>query len=91
MRVCVVFLVVATERAREEAAAALGDEIIHVVDDDGDDEGQRGLTFDDTSEFVRAIAYNPVAPPSSNSNPAHPQRAEICRSTAGKRWKGSRL
>lgn len=49
----------AAERAQEEAAQA--DEIIKVEDNDLAEEGQGGLTFDDTSEFVRAISYNPAA------------------------------
>jgi U4/U6.U5 tri-snRNP-associated protein 1 len=47
------------ERARAEAAQA--DEIIKIEDDEATTEGQGGLTFDDTSEFVRAISYNPAA------------------------------
>jgi U4/U6.U5 tri-snRNP-associated protein 1 len=52
-------LPVAEERAREEAAQA--DEVIKIDDDESIAEGQGGLTFDDTSEFVRAISYNPAA------------------------------
>ncbi|TDL16570.1 SART-1 protein [Rickenella mellea] len=37
---------------------ANGDTAIKV--DDDDEEEQSGITFDDTSEFVRAISYNPV-------------------------------
>ncbi|KAH9917845.1 SART-1 protein [Fomitopsis serialis] len=47
---------IAEERAKSEGPAA---EVIKIEDDDNDDEG--GLTFDDTSEFVRAITYDPVA------------------------------
>lgn len=50
---------VAEERALQEAAQA--NEIIKVEDDEPTGEGQGGLTFDDTSEFVRAISYNPAA------------------------------
>jgi U4/U6.U5 tri-snRNP-associated protein 1 len=52
-------LIVAEERARAEAA--LANEIIKIEDDEPTAEGQGGLTFDDTSEFVRAISYNPIA------------------------------
>lgn len=49
---------VAEERAR--ASAGLN-EIIKVEDGDDSDEGDKsGLVFDDTSEFVRAIQYNPI-------------------------------
>ncbi|KAF9223389.1 SART-1-domain-containing protein [Gyrodon lividus] len=48
---------IAEERAQEQSAHA--DEVIKVEDVDEDD-GQSGLTFDDTSEFVRAISYNPA-------------------------------
>lgn len=53
------FVVVAEERAREEASRA--NEIIQVDDGEPTGEGDGGLTFDDTSEFVRAISYNPAA------------------------------
>lgn len=46
---------VVQERLNEQDAD--GDGIINVVEDDDD---ASGLTFDDTSEFVRAISYNPV-------------------------------
>jgi len=46
-------VVVADERAREQSAS---DEIVKIDDDE-----VGGITFDDTSEFVRAITYNPVA------------------------------
>lgn len=48
---------IAEERTKTEATH--GDGIIN-VDDDGDADGEGGLTFDDTSEFVRAITYEPV-------------------------------
>ncbi|EGN99241.1 hypothetical protein SERLA73DRAFT_108641 [Serpula lacrymans var. lacrymans S7.3] len=49
---------VADQRAREASINA--DDIIKI--EDGDEEtGGAGLTFDDTSEFVRAISYNPNA------------------------------
>ncbi|KAH9935252.1 SART-1 protein [Amylocystis lapponica] len=48
---------VAEERAQPETAN--GHVVINV--DDGEEAGEEsGLTFDDTSEFVRAISYNPV-------------------------------
>lgn len=62
---------VATERAREEAAQA--DEIIKIEDDDVGEEEQGGLTFDDTSEFVRAISYNPAA---VKAEPVEPSTAQ---------------
>lgn len=46
---------VAEERAKSEGPAQ---EVIKIEDDD---DGEGGLTFDDTSEFVRAITYDPVA------------------------------
>ncbi|KIJ62825.1 hypothetical protein HYDPIDRAFT_156925 [Hydnomerulius pinastri MD-312] len=49
---------VAEERAREQSVHA--DDIVKVEDAD-EDGGESGLTFDDTSEFVRAISYNPAA------------------------------
>lgn len=45
---------VAEERAKSEGPH----EVIKIEDDDNDGEG--GLTFDDTSEFVRAITYDPI-------------------------------
>lgn len=48
-------LLVAESRDREEAR-----ETIKVDDEEPTEEAQGGLTFDDTSEFVRAISYNPV-------------------------------
>ena len=58
-------LLVATERAQEALdaeAAASGD---HAMNGDVEaiKEEDTGLTFDDTTEFVRAIAYEPVAKP----------------------------
>ncbi|TFY60449.1 hypothetical protein EVJ58_g5150 [Rhodofomes roseus] len=47
---------IAEERAQPEGRAV---EVINIEDDDNDGDG--GLTFDDTSEFVRAITYDPVA------------------------------
>jgi U4/U6.U5 tri-snRNP-associated protein 1 len=50
--------VVAEQRAQEEAAAQ---EVIKVEElDDEDGDGSGGLTFDDTSEFVRAVGNNQV-------------------------------
>ncbi|KAJ6576459.1 SART-1 family-domain-containing protein [Mycena vulgaris] len=49
---------IADQRAQEEADAQ---EIVKVEERDEDDEGgSSGLTFDDTSEFVRAVGNNPV-------------------------------
>jgi U4/U6.U5 tri-snRNP-associated protein 1 len=53
------FFIVAGERAQQEPII---NGIIKVEDNEElDDESSRIITFDDTSEFVRAIAYNPVA------------------------------
>lgn len=56
------WLIVAAEREKGASVHANGNgtgpEVIK-VEDESDDEG--GLVFDDTSEFVRAITYNPVA------------------------------
>ncbi|KAI0342863.1 SART-1 protein [Trametopsis cervina] len=46
------------KKSRENGASGNGPEVIKVEDDD--EEGG-GLVFDDTSEFVRAITYDPVA------------------------------
>ena len=51
-------IIIVADRAREEASRTNG--IIKVKDDESG-EGEGGLTFDDTSEFVRAISYNPAA------------------------------
>lgn len=51
-------IVVAEER--ERSVTTNGHDVIKVEDDDEDASGT-GLTFDDTSEFVRAITYDPVA------------------------------
>lgn len=48
---------VAEERNREKSAQA--DHTLHI--DDAEDGDTNGLTFDDTSEFVRAISYNETA------------------------------
>ena len=42
---------------REQAMVTDGPEVIKVEDEDG----EGGLEFDDTSEFVRAITYDPIA------------------------------
>lgn len=69
---------------RERSATANGQEVIQVEDDDLAHEV--GLTFDDTSEFVRAITYNPVAvkqepqqPPSvaPSKQPPEPRDVEM--------------
>ncbi|KAG6373485.1 SART-1 family-domain-containing protein [Boletus reticuloceps] len=49
---------IAADRAREQSP--IGDGIIKVEEAD-EGAGDAGLTFDDTSEFVRAISYNPAA------------------------------
>ncbi|KAI0956196.1 hypothetical protein AcV7_006656 [Taiwanofungus camphoratus] len=46
---------IAEERAQSRAANS---DAIVMVEDDAD--GEAGLTFDDTSEFVRAITYDPI-------------------------------
>ena len=51
-------LSVAEERARSEEPSAV--DIIKVEDGEGGGEGSAGLVFDDTSEFVRGITYDPV-------------------------------
>jgi U4/U6.U5 tri-snRNP-associated protein 1 len=61
-------LTVAEERALAEAA--LSDDIIKIEDHEPMAEGQGGLTFDDTSEFVRAISYNPAAVKSEPIEPS---------------------
>ncbi|KAF8273229.1 SART-1 protein [Lactarius quietus] len=50
---------VAEERARSEETSAV--DVIKVEDGDAETEGSGGLVFDDTSEFVRGITYDPVA------------------------------
>jgi U4/U6.U5 tri-snRNP-associated protein 1 len=53
-------VVVAEQRAQEEAEAR-EQEIIKVEEvDDEEGDGSGGLTFDDTSEFVRAVGNNPI-------------------------------
>ena len=47
---------VAEERAQEEIAA----KTVPKPEDEGDDGDAGGIIFDDTSEFVRAITYNPI-------------------------------
>ncbi|TFY83285.1 hypothetical protein EWM64_g731 [Hericium alpestre] len=49
---------IAEERARSEQVSA--PEVINIEDDEVEGEGA-GLVFDDTSEFVRAIVYDPTA------------------------------
>jgi U4/U6.U5 tri-snRNP-associated protein 1 len=65
-------LTVAVERALAEAA--LSNDIIKIEDDEPMAEGQGGLTFDDTSEFVRAISYNPAA---VKAEPIEPSVARV--------------
>src|SRR5712671_2853103 len=50
---------VAEERARSEEPSAV--DIVKVEDGEADGEASGGLVFDDTSEFVRGITYNPIA------------------------------
>jgi U4/U6.U5 tri-snRNP-associated protein 1 len=52
-------LSVAEERARLEEPSISGP--VKVEDNEADREGSGGLVFDDTSEFVRGITYDPVA------------------------------
>lgn len=70
-------LAVAADRAREQSA--LPDDIIK-VEEARDDAGESGLTFDDTSEFVRAIAYNPTAVKTEQVQPSAPQAQPQTRS-----------
>ncbi|KAF8135074.1 SART-1 family-domain-containing protein [Boletus edulis] len=49
---------IAADRAREQSPIADG---IIKVEEAEEGAGDAGLTFDDTSEFVRAISYNPAA------------------------------
>jgi U4/U6.U5 tri-snRNP-associated protein 1 len=65
---------VAVERAQEEAAAQASAKI-----EDGEEDGDGAITFDDTSEFVRGITHNPVVvktepnqPSSTSMAPAKP-------------------
>ncbi|KAI9461625.1 SART-1 protein [Lactarius psammicola] len=50
---------VAEERARSEEPSTI--DVIKVEDGEAEAEGSGGLVFDDTSEFVRGITYDPVA------------------------------
>jgi U4/U6.U5 tri-snRNP-associated protein 1 len=50
---------VAEERARSEEPSTI--DVIKVEDEEAEAEGSGGLVFDDTSEFVRGITYDPVA------------------------------
>ncbi|KAJ7035076.1 SART-1 family-domain-containing protein [Mycena alexandri] len=66
---------VAEQRAQEEAEEAR--EIVKVedVDDDEDGEGAGGaLTFDDTSEFVRAVGNNPIVKEEPKERPVAPSK-----------------
>ncbi|KZT07823.1 uncharacterized protein LAESUDRAFT_770896 [Laetiporus sulphureus 93-53] len=49
--------IVAEERTRSEV---LNEDGVITIGEDGDVDGESGLTFDDTSEFVRAITYEPT-------------------------------
>jgi len=88
---------VAEERALAEAA--LSHDIIKVENDDSVTEGQGGLTFDDTSEFVRAISYNPAAVKAEPIEPSVARassKATFCQQRyvtriEGKQWKRSKL
>lgn len=58
---CVIFsylFPVAADRAREHST--LADDVVK-VGEVKEETAESGLTFDDTSEFVRAISYNPTA------------------------------
>ena len=67
---------VAADRAREKSPAA--DDVIK-VEEVQEETGDAGLTFDDTSEFVRAISYNPaplkVEQVEPSAPPPPPQRS----------------
>ncbi|KAA1467523.1 SART-1-domain-containing protein [Dentipellis sp. KUC8613] len=69
---------IAEERARTEQPNGI--EVINVDDDERDGESS-GLVFDDTSEFVRAITYDPVAvkkeAPSSTPAPEKQEPAGV--------------
>jgi len=56
--ISLIFFAVAEERVRSQGPDDDATEMKTEENDDADD--GTGLTFDDTSEFVRAIAYNPV-------------------------------
>ncbi|PCH42395.1 SART-1 protein [Wolfiporia cocos MD-104 SS10] len=64
---------VAEERIKSEAPGVIN------VDGDADGDADSGLTFDDTSEFVRAITYDPVQvkkePPAEPRLPSVPPKA----------------
>ena len=55
---CLTAFLVAADRAREQSPTT--DDIIKVEEAE-EETGDSGLTFDDTSEFVRSISYNPAA------------------------------
>ncbi|KAJ7475865.1 SART-1 family-domain-containing protein [Mycena latifolia] len=65
---------IAEQRAQEEADAAR--EVIKVeeLDDDENASGSGGLTFDDTSEFVRAVGNNPVVKEERNEPSLAPSK-----------------
>jgi U4/U6.U5 tri-snRNP-associated protein 1 len=50
---------IAEERARSEEPSVI--DLVKVEDGEADREDSGGLVFDDTSEFVRGITYDPVA------------------------------
>ncbi|KAH9994826.1 SART-1 family-domain-containing protein [Russula vinacea] len=50
---------IAEERARSEEPSVI--DLVKVEDGEADRENSGGLVFDDTSEFVRGITYDPVA------------------------------
>ena len=56
--ICSYLYTVTADRARERTS--LVDDIVK-VEEVGEETTETGLTFDDTSEFVRAISYNPAA------------------------------
>lgn len=77
------YTLVAQEKAEEDArlaaqesAATIGDSLMADVKKEEDDES--GLVFDDTTEFVRAIQYDPTAKP----EPKKPQPIAITIRTA---------
>ncbi|KAF7336637.1 hypothetical protein MVEN_02098200 [Mycena venus] len=69
---------VAEQRAQEEAEARKREVVkVEEMDDEEDGEGgSSGLTFDDTSEFVRAVGNNPIVKeePKEPAVPASPSK-----------------
>ena len=77
IRSFLIAFLVAADRAREQSSAA--DDIIK-VEETHEEAGDSGLTFDDTSEFVRAISYNPAAVKAGHVEPSVPSLPPKARS-----------